>query len=85
MTAGQTGACLNTMAILQAHQADLLRELDEGEEVGPDSIKKLYQATDLCLHAIKETAHAVYLASRRGTKHSSLMLCCFLLATLVRL
>lgn len=53
------GACLNTMAILQAHQADRFRELDEGGGVRPDSIKKLCQAMDLCLHAIKETAHAV--------------------------
>ncbi len=31
--AGQAGACLHTMAVLQAHQADLLKELDEGEEL----------------------------------------------------
>lgn len=59
MAAGQVGACLNTMAILPSHQADLLRELDKGGGVGPDSIKKLCQATDLCLHAIKEMAHAI--------------------------
>ncbi|KAL0151133.1 hypothetical protein M9458_053646 [Cirrhinus mrigala] len=29
--AGQAGACLHTMSVLQANQADLLKELDEGE------------------------------------------------------
>ncbi len=28
--AGQAGSCLHTMAVLQAYQADLLKELDEG-------------------------------------------------------
>ncbi|KAL0173181.1 hypothetical protein M9458_033492, partial [Cirrhinus mrigala] len=28
-SAGQAGACLHTMAVLQAYQADLLKELDE--------------------------------------------------------
>lgn len=34
MAASQAGACLHTMAIMQAYQADLLRDLDEGEGVG---------------------------------------------------
>lgn len=33
LAAGQPGACLHTMIILQAYQADLLRDLDEGEGV----------------------------------------------------
>lgn len=40
-------ACLHTIAILQAHQTDLLRHLDEGEGVGPDAINEL--TTDLSL------------------------------------
>ncbi|KAL0199702.1 hypothetical protein M9458_002889, partial [Cirrhinus mrigala] len=31
--AGQAGACLHTMSVLQAYQADLLKELDEGDEI----------------------------------------------------
>lgn len=27
-----------TMSVLQAYQADLLRDLDEGEGVGPDAV-----------------------------------------------
>lgn len=39
-------ACLHTMAILQAYQADLLRHMGEGQRVGPDGIKELCRATD---------------------------------------
>lgn len=56
---GQTGAWLHTMPILQAYQADLLRDLDEGEGVGPDTMKVLCHDTDLSLGAIKETACAI--------------------------
>lgn len=49
MAAGQSSACLHTMAILQAYQADLLKDLDEGEGFGYDTIKG----------ATKETAHAM--------------------------
>lgn len=31
--AGQAGACLHTMVVLQAYQADLLKDLGESEEV----------------------------------------------------
>lgn len=51
MAAGQAGACL--------YQADLLRDLDEGEGVGPDAIKQLRWATDLSHRATKETAQAI--------------------------
>ncbi len=47
--AGQAGACLHTMAVLQANQADLLKELDEGEDIRNDSIAELCRATDLLL------------------------------------
>ncbi len=57
--AGQAGACLHTMAVLQAYQADLLKELDEGEEVKSDDISELRRTTDLCLRTTKETARAI--------------------------
>lgn len=47
------------MAVLQAYQTDLLKELDEGEEVKPDDIKELRQTTDLSLHATKETIRSI--------------------------
>lgn len=57
--AGQAGACLHTMSILQAYQADLLREMDGGEGIGPEAITELRRATDLSLRATKETARAI--------------------------
>ncbi len=56
--AGQAGACLHTMSVLQAYQADLLKEMDKGEEIKNDDIAELRQATDLSLRATKETARA---------------------------
>lgn len=41
MAAGQASTCLHTIGIMQAYQADLLRDLDEVEEVGPNAIKEL--------------------------------------------
>lgn len=65
-TAGQAGACLHTMAILQAYQADLLKDLDEGEGVNPDTIRELRRATDLSLWATKlGRSMAVLVASKR--------------------
>lgn len=57
--AGQAGACLHTMAVLQAYQADLLKELDEGEELRSDDISELRRTADLSLRATKETARAI--------------------------
>lgn len=57
--AGQAGACLHSMAILQAYQAELLGDLDKSEGVGPDEIRELRRATDLSLRATKETARAI--------------------------
>lgn len=45
-----------TMLILQAYQADLLRDLDDREGVGPDVVRKLCRATDLSFRATKEIA-----------------------------
>ncbi|KAL0204540.1 hypothetical protein M9458_002558, partial [Cirrhinus mrigala] len=57
--AGQAGACLHTMAVLQAYQADLLKDLDEGDEIKKDDITELRRAADLSLRATKETARAI--------------------------
>ncbi len=60
MAAGQAGAALHTMAILQAYQAEVLKEMDEGDGVSPEAVKELRRATDLALHATKHTAQAVW-------------------------
>ncbi len=57
--AGQAGACLHTMSVLQAYQADLLKELDEREQVSSDDIAELRRTADLSLRATKETARAI--------------------------
>ncbi|KAL0148900.1 hypothetical protein M9458_055704 [Cirrhinus mrigala] len=57
--AGQAGACLHTMAVLQAYQANLLKELDEGDETKKDDITELRRVADLSLHATKETTRAI--------------------------
>ncbi len=59
MAAGQAGACLHTMAVLQAYQSDLLKELDEGEEVKSEDTKELRRTADLSLRATKKTAKAI--------------------------
>ncbi len=40
---------LHTMAILQAYQADVLKEMDEGASLTPEAVKELRKATDLAL------------------------------------
>lgn len=47
------------MAILQAYQADILKETDEGEGLTCEAVKELRRATNLALHATKHTASAV--------------------------
>ncbi len=47
--AGQAAACLQTMSLLQAYQAELLANLDEGEGIGPNAVCELRRATDLSL------------------------------------
>ncbi|XDV15099.1 hypothetical protein PO909_015239 [Leuciscus waleckii] len=59
MAAGRAGSCLHSMAILQAYQADLLKDFDEGEGPTPEDIAELRKATDLSLRATKETARAI--------------------------
>ncbi len=55
--AGQAGACLHTMAVLQAYQADLLKELDEGEQISSSDVGELRRTADLALRATKETVY----------------------------
>ncbi|ROL41866.1 hypothetical protein DPX16_3494 [Anabarilius grahami] len=57
--AGQAAACLHTMSIMQAYQADLLKDLGESDEVGADLIQELRLSADLALRATKETAKSV--------------------------
>jgi len=45
--AGQAAACLHTMSLLQAYQAEILGDLDEGGGIGPDAFCKLRRVTDL--------------------------------------
>ncbi|KAI2647838.1 Transposon Ty3-G Gag-Pol polyprotein [Labeo rohita] len=52
-------ACLHTMLVLQAYQADLLKELDEGEEIKDSDISEIRRTADLSLRATKETARAI--------------------------
>ncbi len=59
IAAGQAGMALHTMAILQAYQADFLKEMDEGTGLTPEAVKELRRATDLALRATKHTARAV--------------------------
>ncbi len=57
---GQAGACLHTMSVLQAYQADLLKEMDERKALSCDVIMELSRTADLALHATKETARAIW-------------------------
>ncbi len=59
MAAGQAGAALHTMAILQAYQAEVLKDVDERDGVTPEAVKELRRATNLALCATKHTARAV--------------------------
>ncbi len=59
IAAGQSGMALHTMAILQAYQADVLKEMDEGTGLTPEAVKELCRATDLALRATKHTARPV--------------------------
>ncbi len=58
VAAGHAGSCLHTMAVLQAYQADLLKDLDEGEGFNVEDICELRKTADLSLCATKETARA---------------------------
>ncbi len=57
--AGQVVASLHTMAVLQAYQADLLKDLDKGLGLSPDEVAELRRTTDLALRATKQAATAM--------------------------
>lgn len=57
--AGQAGASLNTMAVLQAFQVDMLKNLDYGEGLAPKIAEEHCRASDLALRPTKQMAHAV--------------------------
>ncbi len=63
----QAGACLHTMAVLQAYQADLLKELDEGKQISSSDVGELRRTADLALRATKETARAIGVV--HGSRH----------------
>lgn len=44
---------------MQAYQADLLKEIDEGGKFSADALCELLRTTDLSLRAMKETAKSV--------------------------
>ncbi len=43
---GQAVASLHTMAVLQAYQVDLLKDLDNGQGLSPDEVAELRRTTD---------------------------------------
>ncbi len=47
------------MAVLQAYQADLLKDLDKGQGLSPDEVAELRRTTDLALRATKQAATAM--------------------------
>ncbi len=57
--AGQAVASLHTMAVLQAYQADLLKDLDKCQGLSPDEVAELRRTTDLALRATKQAATAM--------------------------
>ncbi len=63
IAAGQAGMALHTMAILQAYQVDVLKEMDEGTGLTPEAVKELRRATDLALRATN--------LALRATKHTA--------------
>ncbi len=47
------------MTVLQAYQADLLKDLDKGQGLSPDEVAELRRTTDLALRATKQAATAM--------------------------
>ncbi len=60
IAASQAGMALHTMAILQAYQTDVLKEIDKGTGLTPEAVKELRRTTDLALRATKHTVRADY-------------------------
>ncbi|KAK2916827.1 hypothetical protein Q8A67_001201 [Cirrhinus molitorella] len=47
------------MAVLQAYQTDLLKDLDKGQGLSPDEVAELCRTTDLALHTTKQATSAM--------------------------
>ncbi|ROL41282.1 Retrotransposon-derived protein PEG10 [Anabarilius grahami] len=47
------------MAVLQAYQTDLLKDLDQSKRLSPEAVLELCRATDLALRSTKQTATAM--------------------------
>lgn len=60
----QTGGALHTMTVLQAYQADLLRDMDQGQVLSPKVVAELRHTTDLALRAPKQTMMAMLITER---------------------
>ncbi len=70
MAAGQASMALHTMAILQAYQAD---DLKESGGLTPEAVKVFRKPTDLALRATKHTARAVGCSGGLGSHRAPLM------------
>ncbi|KAI2664143.1 Iporin [Labeo rohita] len=57
--AGQAGAALHTMVVLQAYQADLLKDISAGGTIDEEVLSELCRTTDLSLRATKQTGCAI--------------------------
>ncbi|KAL0152736.1 hypothetical protein M9458_052459 [Cirrhinus mrigala] len=59
VAAGLTGGALHTVAILQAYQAILLKDLDENKGLSSEPVKELRCTTDLADRTTKQTAAVI--------------------------
>lgn len=59
MAVGQAGGALYTMALLQAYQADLPTDLNQGHRLSPEAVAELRWTVELTLKATKQTATAI--------------------------
>lgn len=55
----QAGGALHTMAVLEAYQADLLKDLDQGHGLSRKAVAELCHTTDLAFWATKQTVAAI--------------------------
>lgn len=57
--AGQTGTALHAITVLQAYQADLLKNLDQGQGLSPEAVAELRHTTDLALCSTRQTTAVI--------------------------
>lgn len=53
--AGQAGGALHTMVVLLAYQADLLKDLDQGQGLSLEEVAELCHTTDLAVQKKDES------------------------------